>query len=76
MSDLSLNDFIEQLNTSASIANNLLQPEEMKVQIIDEEGNVYDITDVKFNVVTRTITIEFDHDNEEYEDTESVSDYE
>lgn len=64
MADLSIGDFDDMLTTSTQIGNGLgVGSENILVQIEDEEGDLYDIVDVKFNHMTRAIHIKFDHDN-------------
>lgn len=66
MAELKINDFDEMLTTSTKIGNEFgLDSENIMVQIVDEDGEVYDIQDVKFNLQTRSILIEFNHDNED-----------
>lgn len=67
MADLALSDFIQMVKTSGSRGSELLDldPESVNVQVLDEDGNVYDVLNVKFSLATQSIVIEFDHDNDE-----------
>lgn len=65
MSDTKINDFNQMLTMSTTIANEHgIHSENILVQIVDEDGEVYDIVDVKFELATRSITLVFDHDND------------
>jgi hypothetical protein len=66
MADLKITDFDQMLTTSTAIGNEYDVPtEDILVQIVDEDDEIYDIKDVKFNLRTRSILIEFSHDNDD-----------
>jgi len=67
MADLKLNDFDQMLTASTAIANESfdVSTENLIVQIEDEEGDLYVISDVNYNPMTGAIHIKFTHDNED-----------
>ena len=66
MAELKLNDFDQMLTASTAIANEWFDVSTHKVliQIEDEDGVTYDVTDVEFNPDTKAIHIKFNHDND------------
>jgi hypothetical protein len=64
--ELKISDFDNWMNTSTSVANECGVYEEtpLTVRIEDEDGELYDIVDVKFSPMTRSIHIKFSHDND------------
>jgi hypothetical protein len=62
---LKLSDFDNMISASTSIGNSLdVSSDDIVVQIEDEDGELYDISDVVFNPMTRAIHIKFNHDND------------
>lgn len=65
MAELKIKDFDQWLSTSTSVANECgVYEETLTVRIEDEDGEIYDIEDVKFNPMTRALHIIFNHDND------------
>ena len=65
MAELKLNDFDQMLTTSTAIGNELdVSSDDICVQLEDEDGQLYYIEDVKFNLQTQSIHIKFNHDND------------
>lgn len=56
-----LTDFDAMLNASTAAANNRfdVSSEDIKVDVVDQSGTYFGITDVRYNPDTQTIEIEF-----------------
>lgn len=65
MAELKLSDFNEMIRTSSEVGHELTGEENFNLQIEDEDGTLYDIQDVKFNLRTKSIHIKFNHDNDD-----------
>lgn len=66
MAELKLTDFDPMLTASTAIANEAfnVSSDEVLIKIEDEDGELYEIEDVKYNHMTRAIHIKFNHDND------------
>lgn len=66
MAELKIKDFDQMLSTSTGVGNEFgVDSENITVQIEDEDGELYDIQDVKFDLQTRSIHLIFNHDNDD-----------
>lgn len=57
-------DLLEMLKTSSDIGYTYREDAEVTVQLMDEDGNLYYIQDVKYHVVAGSVVIEFSHDDD------------
>lgn len=66
MAELKIGDFDQMLSASTGVGNEFgIDSENITVTVRDEDGELYDIVDVKFDLQTRSIHLIFNHDNDE-----------
>lgn len=67
MAELKIRDFIEMLNTSTDVGHTIqgVDPHEILVQVETSDGDIFDVSDVKYNVLTRSILIKTSHPDDE-----------